>query len=86
MKAKASTNRMKKIGITINVLALIFIALSFTGFYLSSELAVEKVYLNITKLLLVFNLTLLCVFRELWKQEKNRIRYSREYTFMVSRK
>ena len=86
MKPRKTTKRMKKIASIMTVLAITFVVLSFVGFYLSSDARIEETYTNLTKLVLVFNLTLLMVFRELWKQEKNRFKYSNEYTFMVSRK
>jgi len=77
---------MKLIAAMITILSLMFVSLGFVGLYLTSEITVETLYLDLTKVLLVINLVLLVIYRELWKQEKNKVRYSREYTFMVSRK
>lgn len=86
MKLKTSTKKMKLIAAMITILSLMFVSLGFVGLYLTSEITVETLYLDLTKVLLVINLVLLVIYRELWKQEKNKVRYSREYTFMVSRK
>ncbi len=77
---------MKLIATMITILSLMFVSLGLIGVYLTSEMTVESLYLDLTKVLLVLNLALLVIYRELWKQEKNKIRYSKEYTFMVSRK
>jgi len=77
---------MKLIATVITTLSLMFVLLSFVGIYLASEMSIETLYLNLTKLLLFLNLLLLIIYRELWKQEKNKFKYSKEYTFMVSRK
>lgn len=86
MKPKTSTKKMKIIAVTITILSILFVSLGFIGVYLASEMTVESLYLDLTKVLLILNLVLLIVYRELWKQEKNKLKYSREYTFMVSRK
>lgn len=86
MKTKTSTKKMKIIAAIITVLSIMFVSLGFIGVYLVSEITVESLYLDLTKILLILNLILLVIYRELWKQEKNKVKYSKEYTFMVSRK
>ena len=86
MKTKTSTKQMKIIATIITLLSILFVSLGFIGVYLASEITVESLYLDLTKVLLVLNLILLVIYRELWKQEKNKVKYSKEYTFMVSRK
>lgn len=86
MNTKTSTKKMKLIATMITVLSLLFVSLSFIGVYLSSEMNTDALYMNLTKFLLVLNLLLLVIYRDLWKQEKNKFKYSNEYTFMVSRK
>jgi uncharacterized membrane protein YbhN (UPF0104 family) len=86
MKTKTSTKKMKIIATIITLLSILFVSLGFIGVYLASEITVESLYLDLTKVLLVLNLILLVIYRELWKQEKNKVKYSKEYTFMVSRK
>lgn len=86
MKTKASQKRIKRIGVIITVLALLFTLLSFVGFYMISTVEIETLYVDLTKVLLVLDLILILIYNELLKQEKNNFKYSNEYTFMVSRK
>ena len=86
MKTNTSTKKMKLIATMITLLSLMFVSLGFIGVYLTSEVTVEVLYLDVTKVLLGFNLLLLMIYRELWKQEKNKIKFTKEYTLLVSRK
>ena len=85
MKAKASQKRIYRLNKIILISALLFIVLSFIGFYMSIS-KIEMLYLNLTKGLLVVDMVFMLVCNELVKEEKNRYKYSHEYTFMVSRK
>jgi len=85
MKAKTSQKRIYRLNRIILLSALLFIVLSFIGFYMSIS-EIEMIYLNFTKGLLVVDLVFMLVCNEVVKEEKNRYKYSHQYTFMVNRR
>lgn len=85
-KVEKTFLHVKKLRINVIILSILFVVLSYTGVHLIWADGVDSFYKYIIQVLLVFNLILLFVFRELWKQERNRMRYFGHYTLTASRK
>lgn len=86
MSKKARSVKIKKMESIITVLALFFVAMSFAGFYISSSLDLETLYLNLIKTLLVFDIVAMFVCDQLLRQERSKSKYLNEYTLMVRRR
>lgn len=85
MKAKTSQKRIHTLNKLIVASALLFVVVSFIGFYMSIT-EIELLYINLIKGILILDLLFMIVGNQLIKDEKNKYKYSHEYTFMVSRK
>jgi cation transport ATPase len=86
IKVKASQKRIMRSITVISILVILFIMISFIGFYLSSKEKNQGMYLDLIRLLMIFDVVLILIFWEFLKEEKIKQKRARNYTIRAAQK
>lgn len=83
---KNSNHKKRNLELVITILAVLFIVIGFFGIYMNTAVYKGLRISDITQVILLIIFFMMILFRELWKQEIQKLEYTKKYTLLVYRK